>query len=122
MVSEGVLRWSAVLTFACLVSIGYICQAWAFRSNQLVGGRDVLQVAAVIFNPIFLTGLVLSFGGTLARLVMFDRLGISQTVLAQELSMVLMLGLSLWVFRETLTVSQVTGSLLVLGGVVLIAK
>lgn len=122
MSSDTAVRCGIVLLFACLVSLGYVCQAWAFRDAESFGERGLGQVLMVVAHPTFALGLALSFGSSLARLAMFDRLGITQTVLAQELSVVMMLGLSLSVFRDALTPGQVVGGVLIVGGAFLVAR
>lgn len=122
MSSEGVARSGAVVLFACLVALGYICQAWAFRSAQPVAEAGLARLVSIAAHPVFILGLALSFGSTLARLAMFERLGVTQTVFAQELSVLLMVGLSLSVFREALTAWQMVGGVLILGGVFLVAR
>jgi len=119
---DTAVRVGAVLLFACLVSLGYVCQAWAFREVEPTGTRGFERVLTVVTHPAFILGLVLSFGSTLARLAMFDRLGITQTVLAQELSVAMMLGLSLTVFRDALTPAQVAGGIFIVSGAFLVAR
>lgn len=74
----------------------------------------------VLSHPLFLGGLALSFGSTFARLAMFEALGISRTVLASELSVMLMLLISLAIFREEFGLKEIIGSILVLVGILFV--
>jgi drug/metabolite transporter (DMT)-like permease len=115
-------QWTANVAFAVLVSASYLCYALAFRDLGSSVQWTLRYFVSVLTHPLFLAGLVLSFGSTFARLVLFQVAGMSRTVLLSELSVVMMLVASLIVFREQVGVREALGGLLILAGIALVGR
>ncbi len=114
-----ILQLVANLLFALMVASAYICFAFAYKR---VGSfeMDVSYIISITFSPFFIGGLTLSFLSTFVRLAMFNALGISKTVLASELSVIMMLVLSLVIFREALGAKDIIGGAMILLGILLV--
>jgi drug/metabolite transporter (DMT)-like permease len=117
-----IIKWASLLAFASLVSAAYICFASTFRE---MGGVVIFRPSffvKLILHPLFILGLALSFSSTFFRFVLFQQVGISRTVLVSELSVVVMLGMSLLVFREKYGLREIIGSLLILIGILFVGR
>jgi drug/metabolite transporter (DMT)-like permease len=73
-------------------------------------------------NPYVVTGLGIYFLGTIFWLTALSRVNLSFAYPFASLSYVLMLLASWWLFHETITPLRVAGALVIIGGVLLIAR
>ncbi len=115
----SLLQWGANILFALMVALAYISFAMAYRTTG-APAFSLEYIFRIASNHYFLGGLTLSFLSTFVRLAMFSSLGISKTVLASELSVIMMLFLSYVFFREALSIREVLGCCLILAGIALV--
>ena len=114
------IEWGPSTVFALLITGGFLLQAHASRQIGESPSVSVAYATALLLNPFFIMGIVLSFGSTFARQAMLVHSGANRTVLLSELSVVMMFVASIIVFREATGIRQYIGCTFILVGAVFV--
>lgn len=125
--SAVLYRWGTILAFSLLVSISFVLYGITFdRVGAPPTSPSVVEFVTygqrVLFDPFFVAGMVLALGGALARMFIFEQVGIAATALVSELTLVMSVGLAVIVFRSDLRRLDVLGMVLIVSGVYLVQR
>lgn len=118
-------RWGVIVFFSLLVSLSFTMYGLVF---QQVGSpptdaglpAGVEYFVRLMFEPLFVLGLGLAFGGALVRMFMFDALGIAETALAGQMTIVMTVVFSITLLGDSMNVEDIAGMGLILLGVYLV--
>lgn len=115
-----IIGWIPSVSFGLLITGGFLLQAYA--SKQIPDGpsASMSYIVALLTNPYFLLGIVLSFGSTFARQAMLVNSGANKTVLLSELSVVMMYFATLLLFHEKGGAREYIGAAFILVGTIFV--
>ncbi|WP_251328893.1 hypothetical protein [Haloplanus pelagicus] len=121
--SDLLLRWASILAFSVVVSGAFVLYGLVFGDvgSPPSGGVEVVRYfARIATHPLFLAGLVLAFTGALLRMFLFSYVGIAQTAMVSEFTLVLSVALATVVFDGSPNRQEYVGMLLIMAGVYLV--
>jgi drug/metabolite transporter (DMT)-like permease len=108
------------LLFAVSIAGAYIGFALAYKSVGPVR-LDIVYFAEMSLNVYLWIALILSAGSIVVRFMMFEKMGMTRTVFASELSVFMMIFLSLVIFREQLSLQDIVGGTMIIIGVFIVS-
>lgn len=114
------IGWIPSISFAVLITGGFLLQAYASKQIGQSPSASTTYVVALLSNPYFLLGIVLSFGSTFARQAMLVQSGANKTVLLSELSVVMMYLAALVFFHEKGGPREYFGATLIFVGTIFV--
>jgi drug/metabolite transporter (DMT)-like permease len=122
---DAVYRWGAILAFSLLVSVAFLLYGIVFQRlgsppETLNPTRLARYFLGVVFDPLFVAGMGLAFGGALLRMVMFDAIGVAATALAGQFTIVLTVVFAVVLLGDSLSVGDLAGMALIMAGVYLV--
>lgn len=79
-------------------------------------------IAGLLLNPWVMSGIVATFFAGVSWMLAMTRFEISYAYPFVSLNYVLVIGASILLFNETITLPKIAGTLLVIAGVIVIAK
>jgi len=112
--------WGPSISFALLITGGFLLQAYASKQIEQSPSVSTSYVIALLTNPFFLLGIVLSFGSTFARQAMLVQSGANKTVLLSELSVIMMYFAALIFFNEKGGMREYFGATLIFIGTIFV--
>jgi len=121
--SDIVLRWASILAFSLVVSGAFVLYGLVFGdvgSPPRAGIELVTYFTRIATHPLFLAGLVLAFTGALLRMFLFSYVGIAQTAMVSEFTLVLSVALATLVFEGHPSRQEYVGMALIMAGVYLV--
>lgn len=116
------VRWGAIVVFSLLVSTSFVLYGATFRAIGSPPPLDDLDRLVrygvrTVLHPYFLLGMSLALAGAITRMFIFSRVGIAETALVSELTLVMSVVLSMIVFESDLRTVDYVGMCLIMIGV-----
>jgi len=117
------VRWGVIVLFSLLVSGAFVLYGVVFTD---IGHppTEVVPLAKyflqTLVHPLFVLGMVLALSGALVRMVMFSHVGIAETAMVSELTLVMSVVLAVLVFDSSPTTEDYLGMCLIMAGVYLV--
>lgn len=121
--SDAVLRWGSILAFSLVVSSAFVLYGLVYSevgSPPGVGVESLAYFLRIATHPLFLAGLVLAFTGALLRMFLFSHVGIAQTAMVSEFTLVVSVALATVVFDGSPNREEYLGLMLIMAGVYLV--
>lgn len=118
--TDAILRWGAILLFSILVSSAFIFYGMVFNDIGSPPNGTVALISyflKTILHPLFIGGMVLALSGALVRMFLFGYVGIAETAMVSELTLVMTVILAVVIFDTTPSRKEYMGMALIMIGV-----
>lgn len=120
--TDVMLRWVAIIVFSLLVSTSFVLYGFTFQAighPPPMNDLDALVRYGIrsMLHPYFLLGMALALAGAVTRMFIFSRVGIAETALVSELTLVMSVVMSVIVFESDLRIIDYFGMVLIMIGI-----
>ena len=115
--SAGAKSIVLIVVAVFMIALGQVF--WKLGTNQTGAGASITKT---IMNVWFVLGCIMLLGSSVVWILALQRVDLSYAFPFQSLAYVFIFFFSIFLFKEPVTVMKVIGTLLVISGVIVVAK